>query len=184
MEVLEAIRGRRSIRRFKPEEVSDKLIGEILDAARWAPSSKNGQPWEFIVIKSKETKLKLAKLAPYGGFIAEAPVAIAVVTDPRKSPRFHLEDGSCAVQNMILAAWSLGLGTCWIGTMDREEAKQTLGIPKHLHLLTVIPIGYPAEEPPPPSRRKLNEIVHYERYGEKRKPPQAPTYEAVTAIQR
>jgi nitroreductase len=167
MDVLEAIKERRSIRKFEPKKVPNELIRSILDAARWAPSAKNSQPWEFIVIKNRDTKFKLAGLTLYGKFIAEAPVVIAVVTDPRKSPKFHIVDGSCAVQNMILAAWNYGLGTCWIGTMDREKAKQVLGVPNYLHLLTVIPVGYPAEIPFPSNRRRLDEIVHYERYEKK-----------------
>ncbi len=167
MDVFEAIKERRSIRKYKKEPISDDLVLKVIEAAIWAPSSKNRQPWEFIIIRNEDTKRKLAELAPFGRFIAEAPVVIAVVTDPRKSPAFHMVDGACAVQNLLLAAHALGLGTCWIGTMDRERAKEILGIPKDLHLLTVIPLGYPDERPKAPHRKPLESVVHYERYGQR-----------------
>ncbi|RLG60240.1 nitroreductase family protein, partial [Candidatus Geothermarchaeota archaeon] len=115
MNVLDAIRGRRSIRRYFGRDIPHEALIKVLDAARWAPSAKNSQPWEFIVIKDNEIKKKISELAPFGSFIKKAPVAIAVVTDPSLSPNFHQVDGACAVQNLMLAAHSLGLGTCWIG---------------------------------------------------------------------
>lgn len=165
MDVLEAIFTRRSVRRYERRYVSDELVRKVLEAAIYAPSSKNAQPWEFIVIRNKETKERLAELAPYGKFLREAPVVIAVVTDPAKSPRFHEVDGACAVQNLALAAHALGLATCWIGTMDREAAKPLLGVPPERNLLTVLPLGYPAERPPRPWRRPLSEIAYSEKYG-------------------
>ncbi len=168
VEVFEAIKSRRSVRRYRREDVPDELVLKVLEAARWAPSSKNRQPWSFVVVRNPVVKKELAKLAAFGGFLAEAPVVIAVVTDPRASPRFHEVDGSCAVENMMLAAWSLGLGTCWIGTMDREGAKQLLGVPEELNLLTVIPLGYPAEESRAPSRKSLDELVYWERFGQRK----------------
>jgi len=166
MSVIKVIRERRSIRRFLEKDVPKDLVLKVLDAARWAPSSKNSQPWEFIIIRDEKTKRELAKLARYGWFLADAPVVIAVITDPQKSYA-HLIDGTCAVQNLILAAWELGLGTCWIGTMNREKAKEILEIPEALHLLTVIPLGYPEKVPGPPPRKSIGNIVYYEKYGEK-----------------
>ena len=166
MSIIKVIRERRSVREFLEKDVPDELIMKVLDAARWAPSSKNTQPWEFIIIRDQETKKKLAKLAKFGWFIADAPVVIAIVTDPRKSYA-HIIDGSCAVQNLMLAAWELGLGTCWIGTMDREKAKELLNIPEELHLLTVIPLGFPEKISKPPPRKPVKDMVHYEKYGKK-----------------
>jgi len=164
MSIIKVITERRSVREFLEKNVPDELVMKVLDAARWAPSSKNTQPWKFIIIRDQETKRKLAKLARYGWFIADAPVVIAVVTDPQKSYA-HLIDGACAVQNLMLAAWELGLGTCWIGTMDREEAKKILRIPNELYLLTVMPLGYPKRVPKPPTREALENLVYYEKYG-------------------
>jgi len=166
MQVEEAIYSRRSIRRYSPRDVPDELVLKLIDAARQAPSSKNSQPWEFIIVRDQEVKEKLAQLAPYGRFIAQAPVVVAVVTDPEKS-RFHMVDGALAVHNLTLAAWALGLGTCWVGTMDREKAKEILEIPEGKHLLTVLPIGYPAEQPQPRPRKPIEEITYLEKYGRK-----------------
>ena len=165
MDVFEAIYGRRSIRKYRYELINEELIIKVLDAARWAPSSRNRQPWEFIVISDRRTLKSIAELAPYGRFISTAPLAIAVVVDPTVSPVFYKEDGSCAVQNLMLAAWALNLGTCWIGAMDREKVKELLHIPMNKYLLTVIPIGYPEEVPEPPPRKPLEEIVHVQKYG-------------------
>ncbi|MHA1834014.1 MAG: nitroreductase family protein [Candidatus Baldrarchaeia archaeon] len=85
MSIIKVIREKRSVREFLEKDVPDELIMKVLDAARWAPSSKNTQPWEFIIIRDQKTKKKLAKLAKFGWFIADAPVVIAIVTDPRKS---------------------------------------------------------------------------------------------------
>ncbi|RLF20947.1 MAG: hypothetical protein DRZ82_00685 [Thermoprotei archaeon] len=162
MDVFEAIFNRRSIRHYLPKPVEEEKLLKILEACRWAPSARNLQPWELIVIKDKSTLRKLAKLAPYGEFIAEAPLAIAVITDPRS--KWHVVDGSLLTQNLMLAAWALGLGTCWIGTMDRDKAKEILGIPKDKHLLTIIPVGYPAEVGKS-HRKSLKDFVYLNRYG-------------------
>ena len=162
MDVFKVIFERRSVRHYLPKPVEEEKILKILEACRWAPSARNLQPWELIVIKDKELLKELAKTAPYGRFIAEAPVAIAVITDP--SSKWHIVDGSLLTQNLMLAAWALGLGTCWIGSMDREKAKSILSIPKEKHLLTIIPIGYPAKVKES-HRKPLREFVYLNRYG-------------------
>jgi nitroreductase len=143
MDVFDCIIGRRSIRSYLDTMVTDEAIQKILEAARWSPSAVNRQPWEFIVIKNRGLLERIAEKARYGSFIAEAPVAIAVVTNP--STKWHIIDGSTAVQNMALAAWEMGIGTCWIGSLERDEVKELLGIPDDMHLLTVLPFGYPAK---------------------------------------
>ncbi|MEM2929107.1 MAG: nitroreductase family protein [Nitrososphaerota archaeon] len=162
MDVLEAIYSRRSIRSFKKKQVEEEKIIKILEAAIWAPSSHNSQPWEFIIIKNQETLKKIANETKWGNFIADAPLAIAIITDPEKS-RWHEIDGALATQNIQLTAWALGLGTCWIGTMNREKVKQILNIPKEKNLLTVLPIGYPASIGKS-NRKPLKDFIHYEKY--------------------
>ncbi|MFX1487333.1 MAG: nitroreductase family protein [Promethearchaeota archaeon] len=161
MDVVDCIRERRSIRKYEQKKVEEEKITVLLDAMRWAPSAGNSQPWEFIIIRDKDLLVKIASEAAYGSFIADAPLAIAIVTDPRAS-RWHIVDGSLASQNLQLAAWALGLGTCWIGTMNRESVKEILDIPKEKHLLTVFPLGYPAEKPAK-SRKSLEELVRNEK---------------------
>lgn len=162
MDALEAIYTRRSIRRYSSREVEESKLLRILEACRWAPSARNLQPWELVVIKEKNTLMKVAKKAPYGHFIADAPLAIAIITNPES--KWHIIDGSLLTENLMIAAWALGLGTCWIGSMDREEVKKILRIPHNRHLLTVIPVGYPAEIPKS-SRKPLREFVYLDEYG-------------------
>jgi nitroreductase len=157
METYECILGRRSVRKFKADEIPEKDLEAILESGRWAPSADNLQPWGFVVVKDKEKLKRIADCCPWGGFIAQAPVAIAIVTDPGYD--FHKEGGALATQNMALAAWERGIGTCWIGSRDNEGIKKILGIPEDMHLLTVLPFGYPAKEPSKHGRKSLEEIV-------------------------
>jgi nitroreductase len=163
MEIMEAITKRRSIRRFKSQEVEQWKLDLALEAARWAPSSKNSQPWEFIVIRDRKTLAEIAEESVYGKHISQSPLAVAFVTDPSKSNR-HEVDGALATQNFSLAAWAMGLGTCWTGTMNRERIKAILGIPGNKNLLTILPIGYP-EEDGWAHREELSAMMYAEKYG-------------------
>ncbi|NIQ05654.1 MAG: nitroreductase [Candidatus Korarchaeota archaeon] len=162
MDVMKTIKERRSIRNYKDKDVTRSQIKKLLDAARWAPSASNNQPWEFIVIRDKQIKAEIARIKGQQ-FIAETPVVIAFVTSPRTS-HFHKVDGSLATQNFQLAAWEMGLGTCWIGTFDRKKVKQLLNVPEEKHLLTVMPLGYPAEEGHS-TRKPLQKSIYWNKYG-------------------
>jgi len=167
MDMLEVIKTRRSIREYKPDPISKEEIYKILEAGRWAPSASNRQPWRFIVLRSMETKKKLAETLTWGGFLAQAPLGIAVTVNPRAS-NHPVEDGAAATQNMLLEAHSLGLGACWIGaygSVNEESAKDILNIPEDERLLSVIAIGQPAESPQS-MRRKLDELTFTDRYGQ------------------
>ena len=168
LQVFEAIKGRRSVRKYRKEPVSEGLIVKILEASRWAPSAGNSQPWNFIVLKDGEVRRKVADATTTGKFLANAPIGIAVVIDPRAS-KHPVEDGSIATQNMLLAAHALGLGACWIGAYNsvyEEKLKGILGIPENKRLLSIISIGFPAESPTK-TRKELGEIVFTDRYGKK-----------------
>jgi nitroreductase len=165
MEVLEAIRDRRSIRRYQRKGVPDEKLMQVLEAGRWAPSAHNSQPRKFIMIKDEKTRKELARIAPYGSFLAEAPVAIAVVIDPSLS-NHPVEDGAAATQNMLLAAHALGLGSCWIGSYGsgyEDSAKRILGIPDDKRLLSLISLGYAAGSGGA-TRIELSKLVSFERY--------------------
>ena len=166
MDILELIKTRRSIRKYKLDPIPEEEINKILEAGRWAPSASNRQPWRFIVLRSEETKGKLAETLTWGGFLSQAPLGIAVVINPRAS-NHPVEDGAAATQNMLLEAHSLGLGACWIGaygSVNEESAKDILNVPDDERLLSVIVIGRPAESPQS-TRRKLDEITFSDRYG-------------------
>ncbi|MHA2394916.1 MAG: nitroreductase family protein, partial [Promethearchaeota archaeon] len=124
--LLDFIKARRSIRAFQDKEVPENEIQMVLEAGRWAPSASNRQPWKFILIKSKDILKSLARVTGYGWFIAEASFAIAIVGKPRTSHNWYIVDTSLVSMNMMLMAWSLGIGTCWIGSMNRERAKKIL----------------------------------------------------------
>lgn len=166
MEVLQAIKTRRSIRKYKRDPVSEEELQKILDAGRWAPSANNSQPWKFIVLSDFELKARVARALTWGRFLSEAPLGVAVVVHPRTSSH-PVEDGSLAAYSMLLAAHSLGLGGCWINpSANEEKVKEMLGIPNEQRLISVISIGY-ADEAPSKTRRELEDITFANRYGSK-----------------
>ncbi len=169
MEVYECIRSRRTVRQYKPDPVPESVILKILRAGRWAPSSSNSQPWNFVVVTNPDTIAKLAEVATQGAFIAQAPLVIAIVMTP-DAPRPQLDAGR-ALQQMELVAWDEGLGTCFVGVRAEEQqvgVKEVLGIPSDYHLITLMPYGYrtglPSGRPSVP-RKSLEEIAHRERFG-------------------
>lgn len=173
MDIFEIFKLRRSIRAFTEEDVSDEQIEKILEAARWAPSAGNIQPWEFIVVRRPDIKRDLARAALNQTFIEEAPVVIVACADEIRSGRIYgnrgvnlycIQDTAAAIENMLLAACALGLGACWVGAFDEEAARKVLRIPRGVRPVAMIPVGYPAEKPSPPRKRPLKEIVHYETF--------------------
>jgi nitroreductase len=173
MDVLDAIKGRRSIRAFKSKEVLLEAVEKLIEAAMWAPSAGNIQPWEFIIVRKPEIKQKLVEAALNQEYIAEAPVVIVVcANESRSSARYGvrgktlycIQDTAAAIQNIHLAAYSFGLGSCWIGAFDEEEAREILKIPEGVRPVAIIPVGYAAKSPSPRQKRAMREIVHYEMF--------------------
>ena len=164
VDTITCIRTRREIREYLDKPIARECIDAILEAGRLAPSSKNSQPWHFVVIRDKETLRGISDLTPTGKHIAKAPMAIAIVMENAKLPEV---DGARAGQNMVLAAWSLGIGSCWITNFYDDGVKELLGVPQRMKLVTVLPFGYPSE--PSTTRKKIrkpmSEIVHYEKFG-------------------
>ncbi len=170
MDTLKAIRERRSIRKYHPDSVDEESLQIILQAGRWAPSASNKQPWHFIVIKDTETREKLADIHTYGRFMRESPVVIVVLGDPEKHPRYHIADPHQATQNMLLAAHSQGLGTCWMGVRDTDlepQFREVLDIPDRLRVICSISLGH-ANQERQSTRFPLEEIVSWEKYGSKK----------------
>jgi len=168
MDVWEAIFTRRSIRRFKATALSEAQIERLLEAARWAPSAGNLQPWRFIVVTSPVVKEALAAAAYDQRFLAQAPAVIAVAAVPSLAGRYGargrelymIQDTAAAVQNILLAAHALGLGACWVGAFDDAAVAQTLGLGPGEKPVALIPVGEPAGAGKS-TRRPLAEVVRW-----------------------
>ncbi len=168
---LELLRTRRSIRRYRPEPVPDELLGQILEAGRLAPSAGNRQPWHFVVVRDPAILKEVAQHAAYyflrWAHVAEAPLLIILCGEAksRHYRRFLHEDVALSGGQMMLQARSLGLGTCWLGGVDRKAIGDILKLPEDVRVIGLLTVGFPAEDPPPTPRKPLEEIVHYDVYG-------------------
>jgi nitroreductase len=152
MELFDVISTRRSVRRYTEQDVSEAMIDKVIRAAMMAPSAGNQQPWHFIVTRDREKMEKVSEFHPYASMLKNAPVAIVVCGDPnhKKWPDFWPQDCSAALQNMLLAARDLGLGTVWAGVYplkDRMEGMRELfGIPANIYPFAIVPVGWPETE--------------------------------------
>ena len=207
MDVSEAIRKRRSIRKFKPDPIPEEKIRLLLESARLAPSGTNTQPWRFIVIKDNDTKKKLQEAAHNQRHIGRAPVIIVCCADLKAFKEFPervdelIESGALpertrevfipylskgmdtvtkdalmiaaaanvaiAVEHIVLQAVEIGLGTCWVRWYEDDKVKEILGIPEHVEVMALLPVGVPDEEPSQRPRLSLDKIVFNEKYGGK-----------------
>jgi|Deesub1362B_J571_1020462.scaffolds.fasta_scaffold04457_4 nitroreductase len=186
MDIYEAIETRRSVRRYRPNPVPEEKIERILEAARWAPSWRNGQPWHFIVVREESARKTLTKGVL--GLVTDAPIYVVACGDPAKSAveegkDYYLVDVAIAMEYLILAATAEGLGTCWVGGMFSEEGvKKVLSIPEDIQVVALTPLGYPSEGRGAKAmaramyalvrsrtRKPPSEIVHLDRWGQKLK---------------
>jgi len=177
MEVFECITSRHSIRKYDKKDVPNELIGQIIEAGIHAPSAGNVQPWEFIVVKDKNTKKELALAALKQRHVEEAPVVIVVCADVVKSADrygdrgkklYCIQDTAAAIENMILTTNALGLGTCWVGSFEEEKVKSLLNIPEKLRPVALLTIGFPVtyEKPIKTSRIPFENVTWIDKYGE------------------
>lgn len=168
METLQAISGRRVVRSFARRAVEPKLLESIVRAGRHAMSARNLQPWQFIVIRDAARLREIGGLCTTGRFVADAPAAVAVLKDTSNA-RWADVDCAQAVQNMATAAWSLGLGTCWVGNFDGPKLAQLLDVPAGWAIFTILPFGYPDPASPPQAKvlKRCADVVHYERFGQR-----------------
>jgi len=184
METLEAIKTRRSIRRFSDKPVEEDKLQSLLEAVRMAPSWANSQCWRFIVVKEGPAKEKISELSYVESFfsplgykanpakkgISEAPVVIVACADPLKSgvlwdQHYYLTDVGIAAQTLMLAAHTLGLGSVFVGVFNEEKIRGLLGIPPEIRVVGIFPLGYPKEEKKEgPPRKPLNEIFFFEKW--------------------
>lgn len=168
MDVLEALATRRSIRRFLDRPVEPSLLERILEAARWAPSHRNRQPWRFVVVQNSSLVRLIKRLSPG---ICAVPACVIAVCSERSSPsRFgsHLAAVDCAMaaQNMLLAAHNLGLGACAVRSFSSAGIRELLQMPDHVEPELLITVGYTQEVCEPPPRKPLSEIAYRDRYGQ------------------
>ncbi|SHO43981.1 nitroreductase family protein [Desulfopila aestuarii] len=152
MELVEAIKTRRSIRQFQDKQVPEEHVAAIIEAAMLAPSAGNQQPWHFIILSEREKLDQIPSFHPYSKMVLQSPVALLICGDPTGTPwpDFWPQDCSAATQNALLAARDLGLATVWAGIYPVEERmagfRQLLGIPAHVYPFALIPIGWPEGE--------------------------------------
>jgi nitroreductase len=168
MDVIEAIKKRRSIRQYLDKDVPEEALSTILECARLAPSAGNRQPWVFVVVKTKAVKDLLMAASGNQPSIGQAPVVIVVCADPEVSGAryedrgrtlYCFQDTAAAIENMMLAAVSFGLGTCWVGAFKETEVRKALDLPHNLRPVAMFPLGYPAQERGPRDLRPCEETV-------------------------
>jgi len=164
MDALEALRTRRSCRRFARRDVPRDLLQQVVDAGRLAATARNEQPWEFVVVTDEAARREIAGLTDHGPFIADAPVCVAVLA---KDTKYYLEDGSAATQNLLLAAHALGLGACWVAGDKKPYADKVVrrvGAPAGMRLVALAAIGWPQGPLPSPAKRALGDVLHWETF--------------------
>jgi nitroreductase len=176
MEIEKAIKTRRSIRKWKDKKVPEPIIKKIINMARYAPSSMNSQPWEFVVIKDKKIIEKMIKPRENGdGEEMHPPMMIAVCVDRKRSHNRWIEDGSVAAQNLLLAAHAFGLGAVWLTAykhpIQLRKSKveriivRELKMPRFIRPVCLIALGYSNERPKKKRLRALEHMIHYNRFG-------------------
>jgi nitroreductase len=178
-DLMNIIRGRRSIRRFQDKPIPEEDLQGILDAVRWSPSWNNTQCWEIIVVKNTEMKGRLNEVLspanPAKKGLPDAPVVLALCGKAKSSGYYGGEastklgdwlmfDLGLATQSLCLAAHNLGLGTVIVGALDHDKAKDLLGVGEGYELVALIPLGYPAKDSAAPKRREVSEFTHYEKF--------------------
>lgn len=171
MDVLSALENRRSIRRYSAKPVEKEKLNKVLEAARISPSASNQQNWKFIVVRDPLKREKLTEATFGQTFVGQAPVILAACgTDPESVMKCgqhrYTVDLSIATAYMILEAHEQGLGTCWLGRFDEKTVKDILGIPDHVRVVAMMPLGYPDESPEAKPRKTLDEIACFDAYKE------------------
>lgn len=168
MELKEAIIKRRSVRAYQNQPLNQRQIEELIEAARWAPTGANLQPWKFIIVQNEEIKKEIGKYARFyfikSHHVSEAPALFVCLADTRKSS-FSLIDVSMAAQNIMLRATDLGLGSCFVGAFDEKKIKEVLKIPDKFKVVGLITIGKPADKPTTPPRLEFKEIAFFNYFG-------------------
>jgi len=165
-DAIRTIMGRRSVRSYHTKPLPEKDLKAIVEAGRHAPSAANRQPWHIVVVCDEEQKKKLAAACSNQTWLADAGAIIAGVGKPEVSEKWYMVDVAIALENMVLAATSLGYGTCWIGAFDQDQVREVLGVPDDLVVVALTPVGFPKDEPNARPRMPLAEFASLDRYGQ------------------
>ena len=179
MDLMEAIKGRRSIRKYKPDAVPEEVLQKVMEAVRWSPSWANTQCWEVILVRDPNIKAELANTLtttnPARSSMTEAPLVVVLcgkkgISGFKKSEAATVKgdwlmfDTGIAMQSLCLAAYGLGLGTVVVGLFDHKKAEEILGVPQNAEVVAMTPLGYPASGGGAPKRKEFSEFVFYEKY--------------------
>ena len=192
-DILELIKTRRNIKRFLPKYVSWEKISRMIDAARHAPSCGNVQNWKFLIVFDPAMKENVAAAAYEQYEIVQAPIIIIVCGEPDKAERYYglrgerlytVQNCAAAIQNMLLEAHSLGLGTRWIGGFDEEAIKSMFKIPPDVRPQAIIAVGYPADVPKRPPKYPLETMVYFHGWRARVKDPAKYMHDTATIIMR
>lgn len=165
MSLVDIVLSRRSIRRYEKREIPKDVLDKILEAGRQAPSAANRQPWHFIAVTDDAIKNELSK-GMWNKFLKDAPIVIVGCANTGEilAGKWAIVDTSIALQNMVIAAWAMGIGSCWIGDFKEEKAKQLLSIPDKWKIIVLVTFGYPAEKPGPRPKKPVEEIVSFNKF--------------------
>ncbi|MDH5734325.1 MAG: nitroreductase family protein [Candidatus Bathyarchaeota archaeon] len=164
MSLVDVILGRRSIRRYEPEEIPKDVLDKILEAGRQAPSAANRQPWHFIVLTDHEIKKQLSKWMFTKHVKNSAVTIVGCANTGFIDRKWSTISTSIALQNMAIAAWAMGVGSCWIVGFKESKVKQLLEIPDKWKVVALVSFGYPAEKPHPKRRKPIEKIVGFNKF--------------------
>ncbi|MCL5884190.1 MAG: nitroreductase family protein [Deltaproteobacteria bacterium] len=169
MDILDAVKGRRSIRRFKNTPLPPSFLSTLEESLLDAPSAGNLQSRRFYFVFRDETRRRIAKAAYHQDFIQEAPLTVVCCANlkiadhygERGRSLYCLQDVAASIQNLMLVAYSLGLGTVWVGAFDEKEVGKILNLPEDIRPVAIVPVGYPDENPPPPGRFRKERVIFH-----------------------
>jgi nitroreductase len=171
MNLYDIIKTRRSIRNYKGDDIPEEKLMKILEAARLAPSGKNGQPWRFVIVKEKKLREALVDACRGQKYLAQAPLVIAACGSDAEAYQKQggymtsmVLDIGIAMEHLVLAATEEGLGTCWIGAFNENDVRKILNVPSNLRVVALTPLGFPDEAPGPKPRKELKDIVIENRF--------------------
>lgn len=162
--IIDSILSRRSIRKYEKKEIPPEILSQILEAGRNAPSAANKQPIHFIILKDQETKKKLS--TAFSRFLKDAPVVIVGCADVKAllTGRWAVVDTTISMQNMVITAWTLGVGSCWIGSFNEKKTKKTLMIPDNWKVVALLTLGYPKENPKQRKKKTIEKMFSTNRF--------------------